>query len=456
VSKQLSLMEEAEESAKSPAEKVFRVAEINRAVRLALEDQWGSVWVQGELSDVTRAASGHFYFTVNDEEEPAQLRAAMFRGDANRNKTPLEDGARVRLRGSLSLFEPRGAFQLIARVAQPAGQGELQAQFERLRKKLEAEGLFAAERKRPLPRLPRVIGLVTSTAGAALHDIIRVASNRCPVRFVISPCIVQGTEAPVSIVAALQVIQKLPELDLVIVGRGGGAAEDLYAFNDERVARAIAECRVPTISAVGHEVDVTIADLVADVRAATPSNAAEIAVPERRVLLDELQARQRALERSMEVAIARHRLQVDRLCRLLRDPREALGGILRKLQNLTGQIGYGVQRKLRRERSGLHALNLRLLRANPRAQNAQRRAQLAELGFRIQTAGRPVVTLRQAQFAELSARLHALSPLSILARGYAIVRSEKGGQALLSASEIRTGDLLSILLHEGRLRARVE
>lgn len=456
MSKQLSLMEETEESAKSPTEKVFRVGELNRAVRLVLEDRWANVWVQGELSDVTRAASGHFYFTVNDEEEPAQIRAAMFRSDANRNKTPLEDGARVRLRGSLSLFEPRGAFQLIARVARPAGQGELQAQFERLRKTLEAEGLFAAERKRRLPLLPRVIGLVTSTAGAALHDIIRVASSRCPVRFVISPCTVQGTEAPVSIASAIRAIQRLPELDLVIVGRGGGAAEDLYAFNDERVARAIAECRVPTISAVGHEVDVTIADLVADVRAATPSNAAEIAVPERRVLLDALQARQRALERSMEVAIARHRLQVDRLGRLLRDPREALGGNLRKLQALTGQIGHGVQRKLRHERNELHTLNLRLLRANPRVQNAHRRAELTDLVFRIQTAGRPVLALRQAQFAELSARLHALSPLSILARGYAIVRSEDSGRALLCASETRAGDLLSILLHEGRLRARVE
>jgi len=437
-------------------EKVFRVAELNRAVRIVLEDRWSAIWVQGELSDLTRAASGHVYFTLNDEEEPAQLHGVMFRGDANRTKTVLEDGARVRFRGSLSLFEPRGTYQLIARSALAAGQGELQAQFERVRKKLQAEGLLAPERKRRLPLLPRVIGVVTSTAGAALHDIISVASQRCPVRLVISPCTVQGAEAPGSIAAALEAIQKLPDLDLVIVGRGGGAAEDLFAFNDERVARAIAACRVPTISAVGHEVDVTIADLVADVRAATPSNAAEIAVPEFRALADELQSRQRALERSLEVVLARLRLQLDRLGQQLRDPREALGGIHRRLQALWIRIGRYAQRRLRRDRGELQALTLRLLGRDPRMPVARGRVELAELGSRLHALGRPLAESRRARLSELSSRLQALSPLSVLARGYAIALHDSTGKALRRAGDAAHGDLLSILLHEGRLRARVE
>jgi exodeoxyribonuclease VII large subunit len=456
-SKQLSLLEEAVRASKlEQEEKVFSIAELNRSVRVLLEDRWAGVWVIGELSDVTRATSGHLYFTVNDEHEPAQIRAVMFRSDVNRTKTVLEDGARVRLRGTLSLFEPRGSYQLIVRVAVSDGQGDLQAQFERLRKKLQAEGLFAQERKRKLPLFPRVIGVVTSLAGAALHDIIRVAQGRCPVRIVVSPCTVQGAEAPASIVAALEAIQRLPDLDLVIVGRGGGSAEDLFAFNDERVARAIAACRVHTISAVGHEVDVTIADLVADARAATPSNAAEIALPESAGLNEVLQAHRRALERSLEVAIARHRLQLDRLSALLRDPREALGAIHRKLQELSKQTSHSFQRGLRQKRSDLHNLSLRLMRVNPRVETARRRAELSDLTHTIRSAGQPLVNSRRAELGELSARLHALSPLSILARGYAIVRSESSGRALLDADQVSAGDRISIWLHQGQLRARVE
>ncbi|HKP61315.1 MAG TPA: exodeoxyribonuclease VII large subunit, partial [Polyangiales bacterium] len=269
---------------------VYRVAQLNREVRSALERKYGSVWVAGELSDVTHAASGHVYFTLNDEQEPAQVRGVMFGNDARRSKARLVDGSRVKLLGQLSLFTPRGSYQLIARLALPQGLGDLHANFERVRLKLEAEGLLAPERKRKLPHLPRILGVVTSRQGAALHDIVRCAQSRCPLRIVVSPCQVQGPDAPVSIVAALEMIQHLRRLDVVIVGRGGGAAEDLVAFNDERVARAIAACRVPVISAVGHEVDVSIADLVADVRAATPSNAAELAVPERRTLQAELRA----------------------------------------------------------------------------------------------------------------------------------------------------------------------
>jgi exodeoxyribonuclease VII large subunit len=441
---------------RSDGERVFRVAEINRAVRLSLEHEWPDILVEGELSDVKRAGSGHYYFTLNDEQEPAQIRAVMFRSDAQRSKVELEDGARVRLRGSLSLFEPRGSFQLIARQARPAGLGDLHRHFERVRKLLAAEGLLAAERKRKLPLFPAVIGVVTSASGAALHDIIRVSGARCPVRIVVSPCLVQGAEAPESIVEALRAIQQLPGLDLVIVGRGGGSAEDLFAFNDERVARAIAACGVPTISAVGHEVDVTIADLVADVRAATPSNAAEIAVPDRNALGSELSSRLRALERTMEMAMTRFRILLDRQAQRLRDPREDVAGIRTRLHGLQTRLSRAIGRRMNRYRERAQALALGLSRADPRVRLGRDRARLAGLSSRLRAVAGRLVAASRARLAETGARVQALSPLAVLGRGYAIAIHERTGKALLRASEAEAGDKVTIRLHEGKLVTRVE
>jgi exodeoxyribonuclease VII large subunit len=437
-------------------EKVFRVSELNRAVRLLLEEGWANIWVEGELSDVVTAASGHCYFTLNDEERPAQLRGVMFRSDAARAKADLADGARVRMRGSLSLFEPRGSYQLIARIALPAGLGELQMQFERVRKKLEAEGLFAEERKRDLPLLPRVIGVVTSASGAALQDIIRVTSQRCPVRIVVSPCLVQGAEAPQSIVAALQAVQKLSDLELVIIGRGGGSAEDLSAFNNEDVARAIAACRVPIVSAVGHEVDISIADLVADVRAATPSNAAELAVPEREVLVEQLESQQRALERNMEVVLMGHRLTLDRLSRKLTDPREALAQYHQRLQSLQNRMIQALRKTLASDRTGLQQLSLRLTRRDPRLVAAQQRAILAGLNSQLRALVKHISASRRAELSALSSRLQALSPLDVLRRGYAIALHDKTGKALIQAEDAEKGDRLTVRLHRGKLNAIVD
>jgi exodeoxyribonuclease VII large subunit len=437
-------------------ERVYRVGQLNRMVRLVLEERWSDVWVQGELSDVTHAGSGHVYFTLNDEAEQAQVRCVMFRSDARRSKAKLQDGARVQLRGSLSLFEPRGSFQLIARIALPQGLGEMHAQFEALRKQLEAEGLLAAERKRPLPKLPRLLGVVTSEHGAALHDIVRVASERCPVHIVVSACLVQGKDAPASIVRAIELIQRLPELDVVIVGRGGGAAEDLFAFNDERVARALAACRVPVVSAVGHEVDVSIADLVADVRAATPSNAAELCVPDRRALLSELASHSRALERSMEVRLQRSRLRLERLGRALHDPRAAVRDTRSRLEQARARLAEAMRERLRGERSALAARSELLARRDPRLLCAQDRARLLELRGRLRAQAGSLCARKRAQLSEQAARLQALSPLAVLARGYAIALHEPTGRALLRASDARSGDTLRLRLHDGQLRARVE
>jgi len=458
-------------------ERVFRVSEVNRAVRFTLEDSWANVLIEGELSDVRRA-KGHVYFTLNDEEDPAQLRGVMFQSDVRRTKAPLEDGARIQFRGTLSLYTARGQFQLIARSAKLAGEGDLAAQFRKLRAKLEAEGLLDPERKRPLPALPRVVGVVTSRTGAALRDIIRVAAERCPVQILISDCRVQGDEAPESIVSALELVQQVHDLDVVIVSRGGGSAEDLWAFNDEGVARAIAACRVPVVSGVGHEVDITIADLVADVRAATPSNAAEIVVPERKALLRDVRSWERRLNQALDNRIGGLRLRLERLLRPLYGARRVIIPVRRKLSELHEQLGPAQRSDLRRRRERLAELRQRLMRLDPRSvlrrdqhqlaaltanlRDAgrlpirQRRDRLVSLSFALQARGRPTVREARAAYAELCAQLDALSPLRVLERGYAIALHEATGRAVRRQSEVKEGDRLVVRVSDGEFGAKVE
>jgi len=458
-------------------ERVFRVAEVNRAVRFTLEDNWANVLIEGELSDV-RHAKGHVYFSLNDEEDPAQLRGVMFASDVRRTKAPLEDGARVRFRGKLSLYTARGQFQLIARSAKLAGQGDLAAQFRKLRAKLEAEGLLDPERKRPLPELPRVVGVVTSRTGAALHDIIRVASERCPVQILVADCRVQGEEAPQSIVSAFELIQRVEALDVVIVSRGGGSAEDLWAFNDEGVARAIAGCRVPVVSGVGHEVDVTIADLVADARAATPSNAAEIVVPQRESLVRDLQSWERRLSQALDNLTSGLRLRLERLLRVLYGARRVIAPVRRELLASQEQLHQAQRASLRQRHERLAELRQRLMRLDPRSvlrrdqrqlasltaklRDAgrlpvrRRRERLVALRFTLQGRGRPMVRETRATYAELCAQLDALSPLRVLERGYAIALHESTGRAVRSQSEVKEGDRLRIRVSDGEFDAKVE
>lgn len=458
--------------------RVLRVAQLNREVRSFLEDGWKSVWVQGELSDVTRAASGHVYFTLNDEQEPAQLRAVMFRGDARRARAPLKEGARVKLRGNLSLYEPRGAFQLIAKVALPAGDGELAAMFQQLCRKLQAEGLFDPGRKRALPMLPRAVGVVTSCSGAALHDIVRVAARRCPVRFVVADCRVQGKDGPSSIAEALQLVQRFEPVEVVIVARGGGAAEDLWAFNDEQVARAIAACRIPVVSGVGHQSDVTIADLVADVRAATPSNAAEVVVPERSALRNEIETWSRRVERAMETQVGRARLRLERQQRLLNDPRHRASGVRRTLEELTSRMGRTMYRDIQQRHQRHRQAAQSLWRCDPRTIWGQRHQRLLSLEARLRATCGPQFDSRRAdltqtsaalrkavteqlrscrmQVGTLAARMDAMSPVKVLGRGYAIVLHEATGRAVREPSEVQPGDRLDIRVAKGQLKATAE
>ncbi len=453
----MPLFDGVEEEGHGLEERVFRVSEVNRAVRFTLEDAWANVLIEGELSDVRRA-KGHVYFTLNDEEEPAQLRGVMFQSDARRTKAPLKDGARIRFRGTLSLYQVRGQFQLIARSAKLAGEGDLAAQFRKLREKLEAEGLLDPDTKRELPELPRVVGVVTSRTGAALRDIVRVASDRCPVRLLVADCRVQGEDAPRSIVEALELIQRVDDLDVVIVSRGGGSAEDLWAFNDEKVARAIAACRVPVVSGVGHEVDVTIADLVADVRAATPSNAAEIVVPERDALTSEVRALERRLSQALDTRLGRLRLRLERLLRPLDSiARRVIDPVRREMLQRQTELGRAQRASLRARRERLSALHQRLIRHDPRSALRRDRRAFGELVARLRDAGRwKTVREARASHAEISARFEALSPLRVLERGYAIAIQQSTGRAVRSHDEVKQGDRLRVRVSDGEFGATVE
>ena len=459
-----------------PTPRVYSVVEVNRALRSVVEDGFSDFWVEGELSDVRRSAAGHVYFTLNDTRATGQLKVVLYNRDAARARARLVDGELVRVRGNLTVYEQRGALQLQARTVLRAGEGDLAARFEQIRQRLTAEGLTAPERKRPLPRAPRTIGVVTSLHGAALRDVIRVAQARSPVRLVVADCRVQGDEAPATIVTALTMIQQLSRLDTIIVCRGGGSAEDLWAFNDERVARAIAATRVPTVVGVGHESDVTIAELVADARASTPSNAAELAVPEREALLAELEGWERRLTRGAEVAIDGARLRLERLAGKLKVPRAMLGPAHRELAGLEERAARALRGELGARRARLRGLRDDLTQLDPRARLARDRRTMADLEQRLQSATRrrlererrehdarasraraaagPTLRRAQAELLPLVSRLDALSPLRVLERGYAIAFDAEG-RALRDASALAPADVVRLRLHRGELVASV-
>jgi exodeoxyribonuclease VII large subunit len=403
-----------------------------------LDDRIGTIWVEGEVESVVRASSGHIYFGLKDSS--AQLRAVMWRSDAARLKFRIDSGQSLICRGRLAIFERDGKFQMYVSTAEPAGLGADALALEQLKAKLAAEGLFAPERKRPLPLLPRRLGVVTSKSGAAVRDIIRAVQRRFPVPILIADARVQGPSAPAAIARALIALCR-PEVDgvdLVIVGRGGGSAGDLAAFNDERVVRAVASCPVPVISAVGHEVDLSLTDLVADQRAATPTMAGEMAVPVLAELARRLSIQERRLARELE-----HRLRVAR----------------QELDHLEARGRHRVSAALGDRRRRLAEASHALQAMHPRARLATDRARLTELSGRASALIQRRVTDGARQFGALAGRLEALSPLCVLERGYAIalVPGRDGiGHVVTSASELTPGAPLTVRLHRGALGCRVE
>ena len=432
--------------------RTYSVSELVRRASQRLESRFADVWVEGEVSNLKTPSSGHCYFTLKDAR--AQLAVVMFRSAAARLRFRLEDGQQLRCRGRLGIYDAQGRFQLTAETAEPAGLGALQLAFEQLKRKLDSEGLFEARHKRPLPRLPRAVAVVTSPTGAALRDIIRVLHGRCPVRVVVCPTPVQGSEAPGEIVRALGRADQLGA-DLVILGRGGGSLEDLQAFNNEGVARAIFHLRTPIISAVGHEVDLTIADLVSDRRAPTPSAAAEMAVPVMEEVLEQLRSHQRRLSRAMEHQIRQRALELERMEHRLGSPLVRLNRGRMALDDAGATLQSSVTRLLGQRRARLHRLQTRLARQEVGARLGRWQASLDRMARSLTDGLQRGMARRRAAIEQMVARLAALSPLSVLERGYGLVLDENG-RIISDIGRVAVGQSLRVRLSGGTLHVRVE
>ena len=431
------------------------MSELTASIKAALEEGFPMVWVEGEISNLRTPGSGHAYFTLKDEG--AQLSAVLFRGRGRRVRFDLEDGMQVLAFGGLDVYAARGQYQLVVEMMEPKGLGALQLAFEQLKRKLEAEGLFDEGRKRPLPAFPRVIGVVTSPTGAAIRDILNIIGRRFgDLRILITPVRVQGDEAPGEVVQALANLQEVADLDVIIVGRGGGSIEDLWAFNDETVARAIAACRVPVISAVGHETDFTIADFVADQRAPTPSAAAELVVREKLVVIETLVDLYARLKQAVTAEVAGYRERVEFLSRrrVLTDPARALRDLHRRLDELQGRLRLGLRSSQRQIRHRVALATGALRSRNPLARIAGGAALLGQLRGRLIASAAHSLKASRSRFAEAVGRLQSLSPLGVLARGYSLTRLPSGA-VVRSAGQVAVGDPLEILLYQGALGARV-
>lgn len=432
---------------------VLSVSQLNNRARLLLEDVFARVWVEGEISNLARPASGHLYFTLKDGQ--AQVRCALFRQNALRVRQALRDGLAVRVRGKVSLFEGRGDYQLILDSVEPAGDGALRLAFEALKEKLAAEGLFAAERKRPLPSHPRRIGIVSSPSGAVIRDIISVFRRRAPqVELTLVPSAVQGREATAQIVRALQLADR-QGFDALILARGGGSLEDLWCFNEEAVARALAACVTPTVSAVGHETDVSISDFVADVRAPTPSAAAELLAPHSADLRQRLAVLERRLQLCMRQHLHREQLRLEGLLRRLRHPGERLQQLALRVDDLERRLHQALQRRQALSRERLLRLEHRLASRHPGRQLALLRQRLDSLSERLPRAMQANLRQRRLQLGALAQTLQVVSPLATLGRGYSILLDDRG-RAIRDAGQVEVGQRLEARLGEGRLSVRVE
>jgi exodeoxyribonuclease VII large subunit len=444
----------AEESPARPAKpRVLAVSELVRAARVTLEARFADVYVEGEISGLKRSGNGHLYFCLKDAE--AQVDCVMFSREAGRLRFRVADGLQVRVRGRLTIYEGRGKFQLSVMGLELAGAGALAIAFEQLKQKLAAEGLFDPARKRRLPFLPRRIGVVTSPQGAVIRDIVRVALRRCPVRILLAPAPVQGEGASIQLAWALRQISSVPDVDVVIVARGGGSLEDLWAFNEEPLARAIVSCRVPVISAVGHETDFTISDFVADVRAPTPSAAAELVVPVAAELSTELQVLCRRLARGMETEFRGCRLGLERARARLGDPRRLIDQRRQALDDLITRGGKALRGEVARKQTAARALEGRLLRAHPQRRIADQRAALVGLERRMGAAMNGLLARRRRGLDGLLGKVETLSPLKVLERGYSLARTADG-HLLASAAAARPGEPLTVTLHDGDVQTRVE
>ncbi|TQV85770.1 exodeoxyribonuclease VII large subunit [Exilibacterium tricleocarpae] len=433
---------------------ILSVSQLNKKVRQLLETHLSLLWVEGEISNLTRHSSGHWYFSLKDSA--AQISCAMFRNRNSQVRFVPERGQQVLVRARASLYEPRGNYQLIVEHMEEAGHGALQRAFEELKAKLAAEGLFDPERKQPLPGLPEHIAVITSPTGAAVRDILTVLARRFPATPVsVIPVTVQGPEAAPAIINAIGLAHKHPAIDTIILGRGGGSLEDLWAFNEETVARAIAASRIPIVSAVGHEVDFTIADFVADVRAPTPSAAAELVSPDGGDWLQTYQGYEVLLTQAMQRQIDTARRHLDHLRTRLRHPGERLQSRAQHLDHLEMRLIKSMGAVLQRQAANLQQLALRQQRLHPEGLIDNYQQRLQHLRSRLQTRTQTLLQQQRQRLAAASQLLQSVSPLNVLARGYAIVSDKQGG-LVRDAARMQPGDEVTARLSQGQLVCEVK
>ena len=437
------------------SDNIYSVSQLNQSVRLMLENQLGQVWLTGEISNFTQPVSGHWYLSLKDEN--AQVRCAMFRMKNLRVSFRPTNGMQVLVRASVSLYEPRGDYQLIIESMHLAGDGLLMQQFETLKVKLAAEGLFAQNHKKNLPHFSKAVGIITSQTGAALQDILHILQRRDPsLKVIIYPTAVQGKDAATEITQMIQLANQRQEVDVLIVGRGGGSLEDLWCFNEEKVARAIFHSAIPIISAVGHETDVTIADFVADLRAPTPSAAAELVSRNQAELIQQLQYRQQRIEIALDRIFAEKKQKLQHLSLRLqhRHPQSQL----RIQQQLITQLRHRLQQSLyhrwQKTVENLTALSARLYK-NPLPLRIQQHEQrVAQLKVRLNSEMNLKLGLQQKQLAHLCGKLDSLSPLKVLARGYSITQNAKYG-TIKSINEVKIGEQIRTRLTDGEIISQI-
>jgi exodeoxyribonuclease VII large subunit len=430
----------------------LNVTQLVRMVRETLETHLDEYWVTGEVSNARVAPSNHLYFTLKDAR--SAINAVMFNGAFRRLRFRVEDGMRVVLRGRVSLYEARGTLQLYVEEMEPRGVGALQLAFEQLKRRLAEEGLFAQERKRIPPPLPRTIGIVTAIGGAALRDMLRVLLDRYPnLRIIIRPALVQGPGAAADIADALDDLNADGRAEVIIAGRGGGSLEDLWAFNEEIVARAICRSAIPIISAVGHEIDYTIADFAADLRAPTPTAAAQMAVPIKADLRRRIDQVCAMLQGAMRAAMADHRRETAHLAARVRDPGIILRQARQRLEEAAESLGAAIYKRIADDRRSVRELAARL--RSPAAMARERRVLAGRLAGRLDAAIALALERKRTEVSARARRLDDVSPLRVLQRGYAVVTRARDGRAIADANMVEVGEEIAIRLGHGRLRANV-
>jgi len=434
---------------------ILTVSRLTALLRGVLEENFEQLWVQGEVSNLSYPSSGHCYFTLKDAG--AQLRCVMFKSAVKNLKFRLTDGMALIVRGRISVYDQRGEYQLICEYMEPAGIGALQTAFVQLKEKLAGEGLFAEDHKITMPLFPRKIGVITSPTGAAIHDILNVLKRRfASLEVLLYPVRVQGEGSALEIARAVDEMNRLAEVDVVILGRGGGSLEDLWAFNEEVVARAVYRSKIPIISAVGHETDWTICDFVADLRAPTPSAAAELVIATAGELRSRIEALSSRLGRSVENLLAAHDGRLEGLRRALHDPRTMLGHLAQRMDDLTGRLETGLNVAASRRRDRFERLQDALQHNDPKGRIDTLRQRITLLSLRAEGLLNQRLELLRQGFGANAARLEVLSPLKTLARGYAIATHGSDGMVVTDAASLVTGEQLLLILHRGRALCRVE